>query len=569
MPSVLRRSALLVSLFCLAVTGLVVPAVGTAQAALPSGTSAFSAVARLRVADTRAGHQTGFTRINSTTVRVPLGTKVPAGTTTVVLNVTAFNSAGFGGVTVYPAGTVLPGTAHVVLTAKGQTRTAMVHVRLGTSKSVDIKSTVGAGLIVELVGAYTAMGSATSARAGRFAALPGPRRALTNVNIGPGNSTVTDLSLVGVPAGASAAVLVLSSEAGNPGAWLAYADGTTRPAGIDLWLDAKGQRRSNQTIVRLKPGQTRVRVFSQAGGRITVDVVGFYTGATAASTSSGLFLPPTSATPYRRVDTRKMSTLAPMGPTVVEFQPGTPQVVQGVVGTARLLGSWNAGTAVTRPSGVSGQPAMPVARLTVPRDNISMPFYARTSSRGVAVTLNSGSHLIVDVAGWFIGERPTAVLAPTKVNLVTSTNVTHLRWRDAAGTHVKQIDVSSANDSVTTTLVANRGNVVGYKGLSTLGRPGNTMLFAHRTSAGGPFRYINTIPVGATFSIRGVNGKWHNYKVVNRQVTSPFYSRISGIASLFPPITAQLVACSKPDGTPTSTSYRLVVTGILVSITNS
>ncbi|MEN9823340.1 MAG: Sortase domain, partial [Actinomycetota bacterium] len=92
-------------------------------------------------------------------------------------------------------------------------------------------------------------------------------------------------------------------------------------------------------------------------------------------------------------------------------------------------------------------------------------------------------------------------------------------------------------------------------------------VFAHRTDAGGPFRYIDQMAPGDSFSLIGADGRSYNYVVMSENVTVPSYWNIYGLATLYPPITAQLIACSKADGSPTSLSYRLVITGRLVSIT--
>ena len=42
------------------------------------------------------------------------------------------------------------------------------------------------------------------------------------------------------------------------------------------------------------------------------------------------------------------------------------------------------------------------------------------------------------------------------------------------------------------------GVAAAFNGLSTLGKTGNTMLFAHRTTHGAAFNDIQTMPVGAT-----------------------------------------------------------------------
>ena len=100
---------------------------------------------------------------------------------------------------------------------------------------------------------------------------------------------------------------------------------------------------------------------------------------------------------------------------------------------------------------------------------------------------------------------------------------------------------------------------------SSVVRPGATRP-GHRTTHGGIFRYINGLKPGDSFSLIGADGHYYNYRVYSTTVTAPYYTTISNIAAGFPPVTAQLVACSKLDGTPTSTSWRIVVTGRLVSV---
>jgi len=99
------------------------------------------------------------------------------------------------------------------------------------------------------------------------------------------------------------------------------------------------------------------------------------------------------------------------------------------------------------------------------------------------------------------------------------------------------------------------------------GRVAEELMFGHRTTGAGMFRHIETVKLGSTFSLRGTNGHWYNYRVVYVGVTPPRYSAISNITHYFPPVTAQLVACSLQNGQPTSLQWRITVTGRLVSVT--
>ena len=93
------------------------------------------------------------------------------------------------------------------------------------------------------------------------------------------------------------------------------------------------------------------------------------------------------------------------------------------------------------------------------------------------------------------------------------------------------------------------------------------IIFAHRTSHGGPWRWLHQHQLNDMFYLTGADGKKYNYRVVDIRVTLPNWAAIAAGAVGKGPITVQLVACSRLDKLPTSTSYRLVVTGRLVSIT--
>ncbi len=114
--------------------------------------------------------------------------------------------------------------------------------------------------------------------------------------------------------------------------------------------------------------------------------------------------------------------------------------------------------------------------------------------------------------------------------------------------------------------IADKNLAAAFSDIDSVASPGNLMLFGHRTAKSAPFRYINNLKLGDTFAIVGSDGHWYNYEVVHVGVSSPDYSAIESFASSFGPITAQLVACSKKDGSTTSLSYRIVVTGRLVSV---
>ena len=92
------------------------------------------------------------------------------------------------------------------------------------------------------------------------------------------------------------------------------------------------------------------------------------------------------------------------------------------------------------------------------------------------------------------------------------------------------------------------------------------MLFGHRTSGKAPFRYLDQFAVNETFTIIGSDLHKYVYLVVRRDVVRPDYTTITALATPYGPLTAQLVACSRADGTPTSLYYRIVITGRLIKV---
>jgi hypothetical protein len=564
-------SVLLSALFGVLVTSLVpsltlpVSAIG-----LPPHTSHFVAVPKARLADTRAATHFGYALADPRTFRVPAGgvRGIPSNATAVVVNITALASKGRGVVSAYPSGITPPVDSKlppiIVFTGAGQTRTNLVTVKLGTIGTVgafDVRRTVGTDLLIDVVGAYTPVLGDT--RDGRFVALTGQRRVLTGATIAARSSVPVDLARGGVPAGATAALITITAARGPKGYLTAYAEGVTRPSVFDISTDTNQQTRTNQTIVPLNGINSLIRLYSAAGGAANVDVVGYYTGVGATASAQGLFLP---MSPLRRLDTRTNRPLAPFGPVTFEFPLVNPHYdVQGFVANLTTSESWDAGVVGTRPAGTS-LTGMTAARIFAPRETATTHFTGRASSRGVAIGADKGAHLVVDIEGVFLGTRPIATSLPVKNRVFAATGVVAVRWTDAAGTHVKPVEASRTNTSNDMTRIADKSIAAAFKNMETLGRKGNTMLFGHRTTHGGIFRSLNTIRVGATFSLKGADGHWYNYRVTRVGVTTPVFANIASMATPYPPVTAQLIACSRRDGTPTSLSYRIVVTGILVGV---
>lgn len=227
-----------------------------------------------------------------------------AGSTAVVLNVTAIPRGGDGHLTVFPSDTAQPSTSNLNF-VDGVTTSNLVTVPVGPKGTVDIANSHSAlvDVVVDVVGYYAA--ELTSGD--RFSPLP-PARLLdtrTTVPIGADRSTSVQVAGVnGVPADVTAVALNLTATGATEETYLAvYPSGSARSASSSL-NPRPGQDSSNQVIVPVGP-DGRVNVYNHAGSTHAIlDVSGYY-----GPSGQNLFTP---TAPKRLLDTR--TTAGPFGP---------------------------------------------------------------------------------------------------------------------------------------------------------------------------------------------------------------------------------------------------------------
>jgi len=482
-----------------------------------------------------------------------------------VINVTAVNVPGPCFVTVYPAGTVRPTASNLNADAKGRTIANLAHVSLNASGQFDVYVSANQAVVIDLVGVYVPV--TTTQADGRYVGRPGgATRALDTRNTDDGvprlaaDTTVTvDLAPFDVPSGASAVVTNITAVSASTGFWTAFPSGITRPGVSTLNIDTLGQTRAAQAIVPLSAGSTSISVYSKAGGHLVIDVVGWYTGTGDTRGVDGLFVP---SAPKRRLDTRNLRTLAPWGKSTYEIGVGTPVSCTGcvaaVVANVTATQPWANGYLTAYAAG-QPRPTISTLNITAWPQTIANHAIVAASTRGMAVYTHSGAHMIVDIAGYFLG---TPLAAPNPVPVNPSFTSNRAVWVSASDAPVSVgVRTGSNLDAL-----ADQGYAAGWTGLSNVATTGNVMLFGHRTDAGGPFRYLDSFVVGEKFVLTGADGHRYTYLVVDRRVTKPDYTTVLAIAKPWGLATAQLVACSRADGTPTSLSYRIVITGRLISV---
>lgn len=112
--------------------------------------------------------------------------------------------------------------------------------------------------------------------------------------------------------------------------------------------------------------------------------------------------------------------------------------------------------------------------------------------------------------------------------------------------------------------VVDTGAIWHWLGSGTPDQFAHIVTFAHRTSKGGTFENIHLLNVGDIITVGGPTGQSWSYSVAGSKVVSPDSADIYAEARSYGGPSISLVACSKADGTPTSLSYRLVVTAVRV-----
>jgi peptidoglycan hydrolase-like protein with peptidoglycan-binding domain len=397
---------------------------GTASAAGP--TSAYVAMpVSQRLVDTRLSSPLGAG--GSLSVNVTGVAPLPAAgsVAAAVLNVTVTGPAGNGYWTVWPHTSARPEASNLNIdelrALAGGAVPNLVTVPVGADGVVDVYSSAGGNVIVDLLGYYTATDSATS---GRFQPLAAPSRVLDTRGTATFNPGEARTFVVPGAAGASAIAVNLTAVTGNPGYWQVYPQGSTAPATSNLNSPAGPfATAANQAIVTVDAAGA-ITIYSEAGGDLIIDLVGTYTGNGAPAGTTGLFVPMTS--PTRIVDTR-IGALNPLGGTT-RAAPGwsfeVPVASNPAIGRADVAavvvnatstdtlttGYISVGTAGAVAPGA--KPSTSTMNVVRPAQILANHAIVPVSSRGFSMFTESGGNLIADLAGYFVGAAAPAPFGP-------------------------------------------------------------------------------------------------------------------------------------------------------------
>jgi hypothetical protein len=371
-----------------------------------AGASVFTPVPPDRLLDTRS---TGGKFADQETRKVQItGTRyVPAtGVSAVVLNVTATEATKAGFVTVWPGGGVVPAISNINV-VQGQTVPNLVTVQVGSDGYISVFSDGGTHVLVDVMGYYSLTDA--SARAGRYQAVPLKRALDTRDGGAPGAQQSVNVPIAGkwgVPANATAAVLNLTVAGVKKGGFTTvYPGGTARP--VTSNLNSAGEDRANQAIVKLGADGS-VDVFSENGSDIIVDVAGYFTGASAPLSRSGLFIP---IVPLRVLNTRDGLNYD----VNTQGKPGANTTTYARVGERGGIDTGYAGSVVTNVTAVDASAAgfvtvyvtgtkLPDTSSLNPAKGETVPNHTTTAlgtSGDIAMNTTAGAHFIVDAFGWY------------------------------------------------------------------------------------------------------------------------------------------------------------------------
>ncbi len=368
---------------------------GTAAAPATTAPGAFAPRTPVRLVDTRL---TGgrITADSARLVRVDPAVAAPG--EVLALNVTVTDAAGGGHVTVFPVGTTRPATSNVNAAAGGTVANAAV-VPLGAD-GLAVYSSTSAHVVVDLVGTWR---PTPDARAGRLVASA-PRRLVDTRTAGAaplagGTSRTIPLAAAGVPADAAAvAVTVTATGATGTGFVTTWGDGT-RPTTSTLNV-AAGDTVANTAIVRVARdagGRPFVTVHASTTTHLVVDLVGWFTGASAPAATSGLLV---AATGSRVLDTRPAGAAVVAGATLPFRDPRAVDATS-LVANVTLVDGARAGYGSVWAAGLPW-PGTSTVNVSAPGQTRAALALTAVGNGGDANVLSSlPAHVVVDVAGWF------------------------------------------------------------------------------------------------------------------------------------------------------------------------
>ncbi len=407
------------------------PRVDTLVSQAAVGTTSLVPVEPCRLFDGR--RTPGLGRVDANTRRIDVVARcgVPTTARAVAVSIVATGTTAAGFVTVYPHGSSRPEASNLNF-APGNTVANSAVVKLGDSGAIDVYTSAPVDIIVDVTAAFVDAPSAVAS--GRFVGID-PQRVVDTRSSGERGAGEIRVPLPSnIPADASALVANITAVgAASSGFVSAYPAGGARSETSVVNTDDRNDTRANLVFISVSVDGFVIARSMETD--VLVDVVGWFTGPSAAPSTDGLFVP---EAPRRAWDSRQTFDPIHRGGTVEKRLIDVPAAAVVANVTVVEPTGWGfmtvsaAGTPVPNVSSVNYRWRQPVAAVSV----------SRVSDRGVAMTSFAGVHVLVDVAGWFTGV-PAVANGPAPVNAVPSPDspvvmisdsaFAGIRWNGALG----------------------------------------------------------------------------------------------------------------------------------------
>jgi glucose/arabinose dehydrogenase len=412
-----------VALFYTLSSGQVRKITSNAQVAAPAPANlAFDGIASQRVYDTRVGTGVVAGDVRAGTTRL-VDLPAPPGARAALVNLTVTNNAGWGFVEAWAPRSLRPPTSVINVVQPVEDVANAVVVTLDSDGRFVLHATTATDVVVDVLGWFTettgtaAAGRLIPAGPGRlvdtrkpdgFALVSGSANEYSDSSTTSiGRVDIPVAGRLGVPAASDVdAVVVVLTALGESrsGFVTAHAGGSPVPLASNVNVSGDGDIRANLAVVPL--GQdgsmsiTRERVED-----VIVDVVGYFTSATAPASASGLF---SATAPVRAYDERAPGAApAPAGGTL------TLDLDSAGVRAAATAGAVLQNVTMTATSGFDFVTAFPSAPTVPEVSNVNATAAGQTRAALAITRLGSGgavsyftfggSQLVVDVFGTFSG----------------------------------------------------------------------------------------------------------------------------------------------------------------------
>jgi len=349
----------------------------------------FSPLAPNRIFDSRtSGAKPGINGVVTVPILGQAG--VPADALSVALNVTATEPEADGFVTVYPTGTVRPTASNVNYTA-GASVPNLVVAKIGAGGSIDLYTSQSSHLVVDVFGWF-----GVNAASG-FTPIVAARAIDTRTTSKPGDGGIVTfpVTIGGVPSGATSVLLNLTvTQPSAPSFAAVFASGSAVPATSNVNVVAD-EDRPNLTFAPVG-ADGQVSVYTYKSSHIVADVLGWF----SPDGSGELFK---AVKPKRVIDTRTSGNKIPAGGFIdvkVTDIVGVPSTASAVILNVTATEPNGGGYLTIYPSNAA-QPVASnlnyVAGQTIPNVAVS----GVSLDGRVRIYAFQGTHVIIDVAGWF------------------------------------------------------------------------------------------------------------------------------------------------------------------------